>query len=203
MSEVADIFELNQTDFLSTASEFLAIYGAAMGAEPGELPTRRAIMERHARNAGFRALAVSSGEPARIVAFTYGFRGAAGQWWHDVVRAAIVAGSGGSAAADWLDYVMEIAEVHVHPDFQARGIGRRMVLALTEGRSERTAVLSTRDAQTPARKLYYSLGFADLLTNFLFPGGGPPYAVMGAALPLAGQALAGGPGGTAGPRPST
>jgi ribosomal protein S18 acetylase RimI-like enzyme len=204
VSEVADIFELNQTDFLSTVGEFLAIYAAAMGAEPGELPTRRAIMERHARNAGFRALAVSSGEPARIVAFTYGFRGAAGQWWHDVVRAAIVASYGVSAAADWLDYVMEVAEVHVHPDFQARGIGRRMVLALTAGRSERTAVLSTRDAQTPARKLYYSLGFEDLLTNFLFPGGGPPYAVMGAALPLAGQGLAGGgPGGTAGPRPST
>jgi ribosomal protein S18 acetylase RimI-like enzyme len=74
--------------------------------------------------------------------------------------------------------------VHVHPDFQARGIGRRMVLTLTDGRSERTAVLSTRDAQTRARRLYRSLGFADLLTGFLFPGGGPAYAVMGAALPL-------------------
>ena len=203
MSEAADIFELSRTDFLSTVGEFLAIYAAAMGAEPAELPTRQAIMERHARNPGFRALAVSSGDPARIVAFTYGFRGVAGQWWHDVVRAAIVASSGGSVASDWLDFVMEVAEVHVHPEFQARGIGRRMVLALTAGRSESTAVLSTRDAQTPARKLYYSLGFEDLLTDFLFPGGGPPYAVMGAALPLAGHASAGSQAGTAGPRPST
>jgi ribosomal protein S18 acetylase RimI-like enzyme len=209
VSEAADIYELGRTDFLRTVGEFVAIYAAAMGAEPGELPTRAAIMERHARNPGFRALAVSSGDPAHIVAFTYGFRGVAGQWWHDVVRAAIVAGYGRAVAADWLDYVMEIAEVHVHPDFQARGIGRRMVLALTAGRSERTTVLSTRDAQTPARKLYYSLGFADLLTNFMFPGGGPPYAVMGAALPLVGQDAAAGqrgqPGqpGTAGPRPST
>ena len=204
MSEVADIFELNRTDFLSTAGEFVGIYAAAMGAEPGELPTRRAIMERHARNPEFRALAVSSGEPTRIVAFTYGFRGVAGQWWHDVVHAAIVAGSGTAVASGWLDSVMEIAEVHVHPEFQARGIGRRMVVALTADRSERTAVLSTRDAQTPARKLYRSLGFADLLTDFMFPGGGPPYAVMGASLPLAGHSPpAGHADATAGPRPST
>ncbi|HKD87056.1 MAG TPA: GNAT family N-acetyltransferase [Streptosporangiaceae bacterium] len=203
MLEAANIFELSRADFLSTVSDFLGIYAAAMGAEPTELPTRQAIMERHARNPAFRALAVTSGEPARIVAFTYGFRGVAGQWWHDVVRTAIVASSGAAVASDWLDSVMEIAEVHVHPRFQARGIGRRMVLALTAGRSERTAVLSTRDAQTPARRLYYSLGFADLLTDFLFPGGGPPYAVMGAALPLTGHAPAARQAGTAGPRPST
>ncbi len=203
MSEAAAILELSRTDFLGTADAFVAIYAAAMRAEPAELPTRRAIMERHAHNPAFRALAVTSGQPARIVAFTYGFRGEAGQWWHDVVRAAIAANSGGSVASAWLDCVLEIAEVHVHPDFQARGIGRQMVLALTAGRTERTAVLSTRDAPTPARKLYHSLGFADLLTGFLFPGGGPPYAVLGAMLPLAGQALAAGEAGTAGPRPST
>jgi ribosomal protein S18 acetylase RimI-like enzyme len=72
----------------------------------------------------------------------------------------------------------------VHPDYQARGIGRRMLLALTSGRREQTALLSTRDGETRARRLYRSLGFADLLTAFMFPGGGPPYAVMGAALPL-------------------
>ena len=84
----------------------------------------------------------------------------------------------------WLDDVLEIAEVHVHPDYQARGIGRQMLLTLTAERSERTAVLSTKDAETRARRLYRSLGFGDLLTDFLFPGGGPAYAVMGAALPL-------------------
>jgi len=203
VSEAADIFELNRTDFLSTVGEFVGIYAAAMGADPGELPTRQAIMERHARNQGFRALAVRGGHPGHIVAFTYGFRGVAGQWWHDVVRAAIVAGSGAAVASGWLDSVMEIAEVHVHPEYQARGIGRRMVLALTAGRTEHTAVLSTRDAPTPARKLYYSLGFADLLTDFLFPGGGPPYAVMGAALPLEGHAADASQTDTAGPRPST
>lgn len=178
------------------------IYAAAMGAAPEELPTRLSIMERHASNPGFRALAVSTADPARIVAFTYGFRGINGQWWHDVVRAGIMASAGPASAARWLDHVLEVAEVHVHPDFQAQGIGRRMVLTLAEGRSERTAVLSTRDAQTPARRLYRSLGFTDLLTGFLFPGGGPAYAVMGAELPLAAPAGPG-PGGADGRAPNS
>lgn len=188
MQQAAGVTELGTSGFLAAINDLLAIYAAAMGAEPDELPTRRAIMERHAANPGFRALIVTSGGPARVVAFTYGFRGMPGQWWHDVVRAGIVARSGQRAAAAWLDYVLEIAEVHVHPDYQARGIGRLMMLALTAGRPEGTALLSTRDAETPARRLYHSLGFVDLLTGFLFPGGGPAYAVMGARLPLAEEA---------------
>jgi ribosomal protein S18 acetylase RimI-like enzyme len=187
VQEVVTIAELTPSGFLSTIDQFVAIYGAAMGAGPDELPSRRAIMERHAVNPGFRALAATTATAGWAVAFSYAFRGLPGQWWHDVVHAGISAESGQTAARQWLDDVVEIAEVHVHPDFQARGIGRRMVLALAAERAERTAVLSTRDAPTPARKLYRSLGFADLLIDFVFPGGGPPYAVMGAVLPLAGQ----------------
>ena len=46
-------------------------------------------------------------------------------------------------------------------------------------------MLSTADAPTKARRLYRGLGFTDLLTDFRFSGGEPPYAVMGATLPLA------------------
>ena len=92
--------------------------------------------------------------------------------------------AGRALAAAWLADSLEIAEVHVHPDFHRRGIGRSLVLGLAEGRGERTAVLSTQDADSPARRLYRGLGFADLLTGYRFPGTPVPYAVMGAALPL-------------------
>jgi ribosomal protein S18 acetylase RimI-like enzyme len=187
VQDAVGIVELSPPDFLAHIQKFVAIYAAAMGAEPDELPSREAIMERHAGNPAFRALAVYMGAPSRIVAFTYCFHGQHGQWWHDVVHAGITARVGLATAHGWLDDVVEIAEVHVHPEYQARGIGRRMVLSLASGRNERTAVLSTRDGETPARRLYRSLGFADLLTGFLFPGGGPAYAVMGATLPLIGQ----------------
>jgi ribosomal protein S18 acetylase RimI-like enzyme len=178
------IGELDRSGFLASLDDFVGIYAAAMGADPAELPSRRAIMERHSGSPDFRAIAVTAGSPGRIVAFSYGFRGLPGQWWHDVVRSGISAAAGLRTAGGWLDDVLEIAEVHVLPEFQARRIGRQMMLTLTDRRTERTAVLSTRDALTPARRLYRSLGFVDLLTGFLFPGGGPRYAVMGATLPL-------------------
>jgi GNAT superfamily N-acetyltransferase len=120
-----------------------------------------------------------------IIAFSYGFRGESGQWWHDVVAAALIARSGPAIAAQWLADSLEIAEVHVHPDYHRRGIGRSLVLGLADGRRERTAVLSTQDAESPARHLYRRLGFTDLLTGYAFPGTPVPYAVMGAELPLA------------------
>jgi len=188
--------ELSQAAFLAELDALTAVYLAAMRPDPVQLPGRRSIMERHATYGGFRALAVTAdgdggasgasgpGRPGQIVGFSYGFRGAPGQWWHDVVAAALTARAGKDLAAAWLADSLEIAEVHVHPDFHRRGIGRSLVLGLAEGRPERTAVLSTQDANSPARRLYRVLGFADLLTGYSFPGTTVPYAVMGAALPL-------------------
>jgi GNAT superfamily N-acetyltransferase len=122
--------------------------------------------------------------PGRIIGFSYGFRGADGQWWHDVVVAALTARSGAELARAWLANSLEIAEVHVHPDYHRRGIGRSLVLGLAAGRVERTAVLSTQDANATARRLYSRLGFGDLMTGYSFPGSAVPYAVMGAVLPL-------------------
>lgn len=176
--------ELGQDRFLANLDALMAVYAAAMRPDPADLPGRRHIMQRHAGYPGFRVLAISAGHAGPLVAFAYGFHGQPGQWWHDVVMSGITATSGYPHAAAWLTDVMEIAEVHVHPDYQHQGNGRGMLLALTAGRPERTAVLSTRDADTTARRLYRGVGFGDLLTGYSFPGGGPPYAVMGAVLPL-------------------
>jgi GNAT superfamily N-acetyltransferase len=174
------------------------VYLAAMRPSPAQLVSRRSVMERHSRNSGFRALAVCAGDSSeksrpggaeragQIIGFSYGFSSADGQWWHDVVFSALTARAGRELAWAWLTDCLEIAEVHVHPDFQHRGIGRSLVLGLAEGRGERTAVLSTPDENSTARRLYRGLGFADLLTGYTFPGSEPEvrYAVMGAALPL-------------------
>jgi ribosomal protein S18 acetylase RimI-like enzyme len=160
----------------------LAVYAAAMGSPEDQLPGRRMMMERHTRYPAFRGLvAVTRGT---IVGVGYGFRGAAGQWWHDMVESAITAAAGREAARAWIADSFEVGELHVHPDHQGRGIGRELLLSLADGRPERTVVLSTRDAESRARRLYRSVGFADLLTGFRFPGGGEPYAIMGAPLPL-------------------
>jgi GNAT superfamily N-acetyltransferase len=203
-----ELLDLGKARFLAELDAVVAVYAAAMRPPPLQLPGRRSIMERHASHPSFHAVAVTAatgpaggglagtgvprgnlaGSPAHgrgpIVAFAYGFHGASGQWWHDLVRDAMSTAGGPSYAQSWLSDAFEVAEVHVHPDHQGRGIGRAIVLALTRPRLERTAVLSTQDADSPARRLYRRIGFADLLTRFSFPGTDPPYAIMGAVLPL-------------------
>jgi|HubBroStandDraft_3_1064219.scaffolds.fasta_scaffold44012_2 ribosomal protein S18 acetylase RimI-like enzyme len=185
--------ELGPREFRTAIRALVGVYAAAMNPPDRTLSGREAIMDRHAASPGFRGL--SAHVDGRLAGFTYGFHGESGQWWHDMVAAALATRSGARISAAeyagteapgaWLDDSFEIAELHVLPPWQGRGIGRSLLLSLASGRQERTAVLSTADAPTRARRLYRGLGFTDLLTDFRFSGSEPPYAVMGALLPLA------------------
>ena len=204
MRQTVTFTELGPAEFRSAISRFIAVYTAAMNPPERMLAGREAILERHAGNPGFRALAAllprvddPLGPPdGALAGFTYGFHGVPGQWWHDTVAGALAMSSGPSrpswfsgasraaAGTGWLDNSFEVAELHVRPAYQGMGIGRELLLRLTTGRPERTAVLSTADAESRARRLYRGVGFTDLLTGFRFSGAEPPYAVMGAMLPL-------------------
>ena len=181
------ISEFGAGEFGQHVDALLAVYAAAMQPPAEQLPGRRSLMRRHADGPAFRALAARREPGGPVVGFAYGFRSAAGQWWHDTVLVALASHAGAAAASGWLADCLEVAELHVHPDHQHHGLGRRLLLMLATGRQERTAMLSTPDTESPARSLYRSVGFTDLLTGYGFPGGGPPYAVMGALLPLARQ----------------
>ena len=189
--------EIDQRAFLRRLNPMLDVYAAAMEPPGEQLPGRHTIMERHATYPGFRAFVAERRGALPVLAgpvqgFAYGFRGTRGQWWHDVVRQALSDLEGPGQAESWLDDAFEVAELHVHPQAQGRGLGRSLLTALCEGRPERTVVLSTPDRrpETPARHLYRSVGMVDLLSDFEFPGGGPRYAVMGGMLPLAPYASA-------------
>jgi ribosomal protein S18 acetylase RimI-like enzyme len=170
-------------EFVSRLDSVLDIYMAAMAPPADQLSGRKTIMGNHATHPGFTCLfaELPDGTP---VGLAYGFHGVPGQWWHDVVHQAVAERRGETSAHDWLGDALELAEVHVHPDHQGKGIGRALVLTVCRGRPERTVVLSTRDLPTAARHLYRSIGFADLLTAFVFPGGYERYAIAGAMLPL-------------------
>jgi len=200
-----ELRELDAGEFLANLDACTSVYAAAMDPPEYQLPGRHAIMERHAGYSAFRAIAVTqataistaggsnagsstaaSGRLADgpVIAFAYGFHGEGGQWWHDLVSLAVANTLGRRAADDWLGDSFEIAEVHVLPAYQGQGTGLAMMRRLAAGRLERTAVLSTMDADTPARRLYRGLGFSDLLAGFAFAGTEAPYAIMGAPLPL-------------------
>lgn len=195
-----ELQDFGKARFHAELGVLINVYAAAMRPPQQQLPGRRAIMERHAGYPSFRCVAMtlpddpgnappelrtqSGRSRLTVVGFAYGFHGASGQWWHDLVRSALVTAGGRRLAHAWLDDSFEVAEVHVHPGYQGRGVGRAMVPALIHPRLERTALLSTQDTDSRARRLYRGLGFTDLLTGYRFPGTDPPYAVMGAALPL-------------------
>jgi ribosomal protein S18 acetylase RimI-like enzyme len=183
--------ELGAREFRAAIGDLVGVYAAAMNPPERLIGGREAIMDRHAASPGFRCLtAVDDGV---VAGFCYGFHGESGQWWHDMVASALASRSGAGYSAPapespevvaWLEDSFEIAELHVLPPYQGEGIGRTLLLSVTDDRDERTAVLSTADAQTRARRLYRGVGFTDLLTGFRFSGSEPPYAVMGALLPL-------------------
>jgi ribosomal protein S18 acetylase RimI-like enzyme len=182
--------ELTTAQFLENLGDLTETYAAAMGPPAHELPGRRAVMAHHASHGLFRAIVATpagggSHQFPPVAGFAYGFHGAAGQWWHDLVREGLARTRGTVAANRWLADSFEVAEVHVHPDHQGQGTGRAMLTTLLAGRPERTAVLSTRTGDTRAPRLYRGMGFTALLPGFAFPGAGDRYEVMGTDLPLA------------------
>jgi ribosomal protein S18 acetylase RimI-like enzyme len=180
---VIELRRVGPEEFSRALETVVEIYAAAMRPPADQLTGRAAIMRNHATYPDFtcRFAETADGE---IVGFGYGFHGAPGQWWHDVVRRALAERASDDSAREWFGDAFEVAEIHIHPGHQSKGIGRRIMHSLCEGRPERTAVLSTHDQPTAARHLYRSLGFTDLLSEFVFPGGYEHYAIVGAALPL-------------------
>jgi len=166
-------------DLAARVDEALAVQAIAFGLGADEIAVRRQIVLRHLTHPGANALgATTAGD--RLVGFVYGMPNDRAHWWSTVVEPYLRArGNDG-----WLDDSFVITELHVHPHFQNRGIGRRLITGLTEASGMRRSILSAIDTDSPARGLYHSLGYEDLARRVLFPSAPKPYAVMGAALPL-------------------
>jgi ribosomal protein S18 acetylase RimI-like enzyme len=169
---------IDAADFKALADEAAAIYGAAMHRSPEVVVQRRDLISLHVSYRGFVAAGAFDGDEApteRLVGFGYGYRGASGQWWHDIVAGAL----GRVSATRWLQNGFELAELHVHPDHQGHGYGRALLADVLSRAEAAHAVLSTPDVESPARALYRSHGFSDLRCGFRFPGSTESYAIMG------------------------
>jgi ribosomal protein S18 acetylase RimI-like enzyme len=176
---------VDATGFSGVIGDAAHIYGLAMRRPPELVVQRREIMQSHLQRRGFVAVvarddpttdsAAADSAAATLDGFGYGYLGQSGEWWHDVVAGAL----GRADARRWLRDAFEIAELHVRPERQGHGLGRQLLTRLLGVSPGRTVVLSTHDLESPARALYRSVGFVDLVDGFVFPGSSEVYAVMG------------------------
>lgn len=174
-----DAAVIGPLDLAARVDEALAVQALAFGLGADEVGVRRHIVLRHMTSPGARALGATTPE-GRLVGFVYGMPNDRTHWWSTIVEP-YLRHTGLDA---WLDHSFVITELHVHPDFQARGIGRALITTLTDLAGEPRSILSAIDIESPARALYRSLGYTDLAGQVHFPSAPRPYAVMGAPLPL-------------------
>ncbi|MET9595930.1 GNAT family N-acetyltransferase [Streptomyces sp. NPDC006516] len=166
-------------DLAARVDEALAVQALAFGLGQDEIDVRRHIVLRHLDHPQARALGATSAD-GRLVGFVYGLPNSRTHWWSTVVEPYLRA----TGSDDWLDDSFVITELHVHPEFQQRGIGRSLITTITDAVDQPRSILSAIDTESPARGLYRALGYRDLARQVLFPSAPRPYAVMGAPLPL-------------------
>src|SRR5215469_9999043 len=168
MRQTVTYTELGPAEFRPAISRFIAVYTAAMNPPERMLAGREAILDRHAANPGFRALAAvpsrgddPPGSPLEwrssarshlpLAGFTYGFHGVPGQWWHDTVagaltlyaRASASRGAGGGRRARLARRLL-----------RGRGAARAAVLPGPGDRPRTAAPADVRTARTDSRAVH-------------------------------------------------
>ncbi|MDR7254524.1 ribosomal protein S18 acetylase RimI-like enzyme [Nocardioides sp. BE266] len=149
------------------------LYARVFGDVDSIATWREQVWDRHASRTGFRlALAREGGV---LVGFAYGYTGQAGQWWTD--NAARVLHP--DVAGDWLGGHFELVSIGVDASARGAGVGRQLMAVLTAGLEEsRWVLMTSADADDPARHLYRSMGWA-----VIGPGLSPDQVIMGRSWP--------------------
>jgi GNAT superfamily N-acetyltransferase len=172
------VVEWDRAALAAARDDVLDVYADAMQVDAVVARARRSILATHLDRAGLRAVAAH--EDGALVGIAYGYLGARGQWWHDQVRAAM----GEELAREWLQGSFEVCELHVRPRLHGTGLGRTLLLGLLDGTTAPTAVLTTPDTDTRARRFYRAGGWHDLVRDLRFPGDPRAFAVLGLRLPV-------------------
>lgn len=173
---MTELVSWGREELHARTDEVLDVYAEAMEVSRSSARSRRSVLTTHLDRAGLRAVAAVDGD--RLVGIGYGYLGAPGQWWHDQVRAALTP----DLAQTWLADAFEVCELHVRPELHGAGLGRRVLLELLAGTTARTAVLTTPDLETRARRFYRAGGWQDLVQGLRFPGDPRVFAVLGLEL---------------------
>lgn len=177
------ILDLPPAAFSSHTPTLVDLYIEAMG-YPKSLRNRAIHTWRSAvMEAGFVACCAVKGE--EVLGVSYGFLGRPEHWWYRQLSQGIRQQHPGSdplkPPALWLRNYFELAEIHVRPRHQGRGIGRALLQHILGQVHSPNILLSTPEVPSESNAafgLYRSLGFEDVLRHFHFAGDARPFAVL-------------------------
>lgn len=182
-----EIRRLSGAEFAVLAPQLVDLYIDAMGYDPAIRAGRIEVWRHEIVQPGFTALAAF--EHGTLLGLAYGYLGAPDLWWDRQVRRGFrEAGGPDTRQAVLMRDYFEVAEIHVDPAHQGKGIGRRLLSQLLWLVPAGHALLSTPEVDSEANNafsLYRSMGFRDELRNFQFDGDSRLFAVLSVPLPLA------------------
>jgi GNAT superfamily N-acetyltransferase len=121
----------------------------------GPLFRQEAFTARTNRQIGYDDFVISWATSARgdLVGFSFGFPFDVDRWW---------SGDASPPPAEILrSKKFAVIELVVHRDWRGRGIGRRLLSSLLDGRRENYAIL-TADSNAPARQIYMQWGWEQI-----------------------------------------
>jgi len=136
------------------AEAVFSVYDAVFGDLPDYPAWRSQVWDRHVARPGFRLARAHEGPD--LVGFGYGYTGEHGQWWTDQVTRILAA----DTAHTWLGGHFELVSLAVLETHRRRGVGRRLIECLTARLPhDRWLLMTSADAQDPARHLYARMGW--------------------------------------------
>lgn len=158
LSPASSIETRHGQEALPLASAVWRCYSAVFGDVHDEATWRADIFERHAARDGFRL--VTASDAGEVIGFAWGYIGERGQYWADLIAAALPAG----IADDWIGRHFEVVELAVLPGARRHGLGRALHDALLDGIRRRCLLSTTTDDQDAAVRLYGASGWSRLGT---------------------------------------
>lgn len=137
------------------AEPVFALYETVFADLPDENTWREQMYDRHRSRDGFRLVLALDDD--LVLGFAWGYRGARGQYWPDLVARTLPA-----VGAEWVGDHFEFVELAVQPAARQQGIGRRLHDALLNGLTGRALLGTSVDDADPAVRLYRSRGWRTL-----------------------------------------
>lgn len=172
------VFAFGPDEFPALQGPVVDVYREAFSAPPydkgeGEVIAFASLLQEHAERPGFCGFWASDAAGS-MIGFVYGFSGAPGQFWYDIVSQALEP----ALVERWMGDYFELVQLAVCPRYQGRGIGTHLHDAILGCTQHTTAALTTAQQETPALRLYRRRGWRTIHENLFFPGDATAMRVM-------------------------